>query len=101
MGSSTAYHLLHDDGRLEIAVIEPDPTYERASSTLSLANVRIQYSLKQNVQISQHTFEVLGKFNAEMEVAGQRPNINFRSEGNLFLTDAGTREVFDFQEANA
>jgi len=93
MGSSTAYHLLRADAGLKIAVIEPDPTYERASSTLSLANVRIQFSMKENVQISQHTFEVLEKFDAEMEVAGQIPNINFRSEGNLFLTKAGNRET--------
>lgn len=93
MGSSTACHLMRADQALKVAVIEPDPTYERASSTLSLANVRIQYSLKENVQISQHTFEVLEKFDAEMEVEGQRPNINFRSEGNLFLTAAGNRET--------
>jgi len=49
MGSSTADHLMQADQSLKIAVIEPDPTYERTSSTLSLANVRIQYSLKENV----------------------------------------------------
>ena len=93
MGCSTAYHLLRADEGLKIAVIEPDPTYERASSTLSLANVRIQFSMQQNVQISQHTFEVLKTFDADMEVDGQRPNIGFRPEGNLFIADANNREA--------
>ena len=53
MGSSTAFYLKRADQRLKIAVVEPDPTYARASSTLSLGNARIQFSMKENVLISQ------------------------------------------------
>ena len=59
MGCSTAYYLMKTDDRLRMAVVEMDPTYERASSTLSMANIRIQFSMKENVQISQYAFEVL------------------------------------------
>ena len=41
MGCSTAYHLMSLDDRLKVAVVEMDPTYTRASTTLSWANVRI------------------------------------------------------------
>ena len=56
MGCATAYYLMRSDEKLKVAVVEMDPTYTRASTTLSLANVRIQFSLMENVQISQYAF---------------------------------------------
>lgn len=87
MGCATAFYLAAADDRLKIAVVEPDPTYEKASTTLSLANVRVQFSLKQNIQISQYTLEVLDSFEEDMIVDDQKPRIAFRTEGNLFLVD--------------
>jgi glycine/D-amino acid oxidase-like deaminating enzyme len=75
------------DGGLKVAVIERDPTYERASTTLSLANARIQFSLRKNIQISQYTFQVLERFEEEMAVDQDKPSISYRREGNLFLVD--------------
>ncbi len=50
MGSATAYYLMKSDPTLKLAVVERDPTYARASTTLSMSNVRIQFSLKQYIQ---------------------------------------------------
>jgi glycine/D-amino acid oxidase-like deaminating enzyme len=91
MGSSTAYYLMKSDPSLRVAVIERDPTYERASTTLSLSNVRIQFSLKENIQISQYTVEILNRFEEEMAVEGQKPRIHFRQDGNLFLVEASAK----------
>jgi FAD-dependent oxidoreductase domain-containing protein 1 len=66
MGSATAYYLMKKNGKLKIAVVERDPAYERASTTLSMANIRIQFSLKENIQISQYAFEALDRFEEEM-----------------------------------
>jgi len=87
MGSATAYNLMKRDQKLSVAVVERDPTYERASTTLSMANIRIQFSLRQNVQVSQYAFEVLDRFEEEMAVDEDKPNIAFHREGNLFLVD--------------
>jgi glycine/D-amino acid oxidase-like deaminating enzyme len=87
MGSSTAYHLMKTDDKLSLAVVERDPTYERSSTTLSMVNVRIQFSLKQNVQVSKYAFEVLDHFEEEMIVDDEKPSIQFRHEGNLFIVD--------------
>jgi len=95
MGSSTAYHLMKMDGRLKVAVVERDPTYTQASTTLSMANIRIQFSLKENVQISQYAFEALDRFEEEMAMGEERPDISFRREGNLFLVDEAGRGVAD------
>jgi FAD-dependent oxidoreductase domain-containing protein 1 len=59
MGSSTAYHLTKMNPKLKVAVVERDPTYARASTTLSMSNIRIQFSMKENIQISQYAFQVL------------------------------------------
>ena len=88
MGSAAAYSLLKADPRLTVVVVEKDPTYARASTTLSMANVRIQFSLKQNVQISRHALRVFETFEDDMSVGENRPKITYRREGNLFLHDA-------------
>jgi len=93
MGCSVAYHLLAADPTLSVAVIEADPGYARASSTLSVGNARIQFSLQENIQISQYTFEVLERFAEEMMVEGEAPDVAFRREGNLFLIDEARWET--------
>jgi glycine/D-amino acid oxidase-like deaminating enzyme len=93
MGSSSAYALMRADKKLKVAVVEMDPTYTRASTALSLANARIQFSLKQNIQISQYTFEVLEGFAETMAVGDAKPNIAYRREGNLFLIDESGRSA--------
>ena len=85
MGCAAAYYLISGDDKLKIAVIERNPTYSRASTTLSMANVRIQFSLKENIQISRYADEVFREFDNVMAVDGIEPGIHFRREGNLFL----------------
>ena len=92
IGSSTAYHLMCNDPQLKLTVVEPDPTYTQASSTLSLANIRIQFSLKENIQISQYTLDVLHDFDESMAVDDNKPNIGYRTEGNLFIVDESGQE---------
>ncbi len=87
IGSSTAYSLMSADNKLKVAVVEMDPIYTRASTTLSMANARIQFSLKQNIQISQYAFEILERFEDTMAVSEDKLNITYRREGNLFLID--------------
>ena len=93
MGSAAAYYLMKADPTIDIAVIERDPTYAQASTTLSLCNVRTQFSLKENVQISLYTLQVLKRFEEDMAVEGQKPKIYFHPDGNLFLVDAAGEEA--------
>ena len=91
MGSATAYYLKKTAPDLQTAVIEMDPTYSRASTTLSMSNARIQFSFRSNVQISQYAFEVLENFEQEMAVNDRKPSIGYRREGNLFMVNAEGR----------
>jgi glycine/D-amino acid oxidase-like deaminating enzyme len=103
MGSATAYYLTKADPTLKVVVVERDPTYARASTTLSMSNVRIQFSLKENIQISQYAVEVLKGFEKDMEVDGNKPKIYYHPEGNLFLIDESNeklaRRAFDLQNS--
>jgi FAD-dependent oxidoreductase domain-containing protein 1 len=88
MGSAAAYYLMTADPTLKLAVVERDPTYAKASTTLSMSNVRIQFSLRENVQISLYTLQILKTFEEDMTVGDRQPKIYFHREGNLFLADA-------------
>jgi len=101
MGSSLAYNLMRTGNRLKVLVVERDPTYAKASTALSMTNARIQFSLKQNIQVSQYAFEVLESFEDDMAVDGESPGISYRREGNLFLFgasgEAAAQKAFDLQ----
>lgn len=93
MGCATAYNLMNSGDRLRVAVLERDPSYSRASTALSMSNVRIQFSLKENIEISRYAFEVLESFETEMTVEDRVPQVGFRRIGNLFLVDAAGRSA--------
>jgi glycine/D-amino acid oxidase-like deaminating enzyme len=100
MGSATAYNLVNLEPQLKVAVVERDFSYERASTTLSAANLRtVGFSLKENYLISKQSFRILETFEDRMAVDGDRPHLYLRREGNLLLTnDAGLAEaqaIFD------
>lgn len=87
VGCAIAYYLLKYDPHLKVAILEMDPTYEKASTPLSDGNTRIQFNIKENIQISQFGLEVLKSFSQEMEVDSDRPDAAFRQQGNLFVLD--------------
>jgi glycine/D-amino acid oxidase-like deaminating enzyme len=93
MGCAAAYYLGGADNRLDIAVVEKDPTYARASTTLSVGNVRVQFSLEENIKISQYAAQVFNQFKQTMSVDDSQPEIDFRRQGNLFLASQEQRHA--------
>jgi glycine/D-amino acid oxidase-like deaminating enzyme len=85
IGSSISYNLVNDgfDGR--ILVIEKDPSYEFASTTLSAGGVREQFSLPENIKISQYGLNIFENFDETMEVDGDEAHAEFKPRGYLFL----------------
>lgn len=64
IGSAIAAHLGAEPG-FEITVLERDPTYARASSSLSAASIRQQFSTPLNIALSQYGLQVLRAAGAE------------------------------------
>jgi glycine/D-amino acid oxidase-like deaminating enzyme len=92
MGCATAYYLLKFDSKLKVGIIEKDPSYEFASTLLSDGNMRIQFNIKENIQMSQYGLEVMQRFADEFEVDGVKPDVAFRQQGNLFVLDENSTE---------
>jgi len=85
MGSSIAYHLANDEFKGRIAVFEKDPTYEKASTELSVGGIRRQFSTEVNVLLSQYSLTFYQEFGERMETEGGLPEIDFKPRGYLFL----------------
>ncbi len=94
VGSSTAYHLAaYPAFRGEITVIERDPTYRIASSSLSLASIRQQFSTPVCIRMSQYGRRFLEDGAELLAVDGDRPALGYRQHGYLFMASAAGVDV--------
>jgi FAD-dependent oxidoreductase domain-containing protein 1 len=85
IGSSIAYHLCSDGFDGSVAVLEKDPTYEYASSALSMGGVRQQFSTKVNIDIGLYSIDAIERFDEEMAAEGEKASAELRKVGYLFL----------------
>jgi FAD-dependent oxidoreductase domain-containing protein 1 len=105
IGSSIAYHLAsRPDFVGEITVVERDPTYRIASSSLSASSIRQQFSTPLNIAMSQFGLEFLRAAPEALAVDGDRPALGLHERGYLFLASAAgapiLRENHAVQAAN-
>ena len=89
IGSSIAYHLAVDPAFSgTVDVIERDPAYRMASSALSAASIRQQFTTPVNIRMSQYGVEFLRAMPERLATGGDRPDPAFREDGYLFLGSA-------------
>jgi FAD-dependent oxidoreductase domain-containing protein 1 len=88
MGSALAYWLTRLDPNIAVAVIERDPTYATASSALSAASIRQQFTTPVNIRISQASIGFLRQADELLEVEGSRVDIGLKERGYLYLAPA-------------
>jgi FAD-dependent oxidoreductase domain-containing protein 1 len=87
VGSSVAYYLREEGFSGSIALVDRDPQFAHAATTLSCASIRQQFSIPENIRLSQFT---LGLFRRLKEEFGADADIGFRENGYLILsTDEG------------
>ncbi|MER8624931.1 FAD-binding oxidoreductase [Mesorhizobium sp. M1143] len=82
VGSSVAYYLREEGFSGSIALIERDPQFAHAATTLSMASIRQQFSIPENIRLSQFT---LNLFRRLKETFGTDADIGFREGGYLIL----------------
>src|SRR6185295_9620959 len=83
VGSSVAYFLTHDLGFTgSVVVIERDPTYAHAATTLSAASIRQQFSTPENIRMSRFGVEFFRDLKTRF---GADADIAFRERGYLLL----------------
>lgn len=91
MGSSIAYWLKHRarDG-LNVVVVEKDPTYKEATTTLSVGGIRQQFSLVENIQMSLYGADFLRNIKEHL---GNDVDVNFTPHGYLTLASGEGAEI--------
>ena len=94
IGSSVAYFLTaNPDFTGSVLVVERDPTYRFASTSLSSSSIRTQFSNPINVRISQFGSAFIRDFAQTMQVKGEAPpDLNFHQGGYLFLAATEAQE---------
>jgi len=100
IGSCIAYFLANRilKGH-KIAVIERDPTYQHACTTLSVGGIRQQFSLPENVEMSLYGADFLRNASRLLQVDGlDPPDMRFQPHGYLFLASEEGAEIM--QENN-
>jgi glycine/D-amino acid oxidase-like deaminating enzyme len=93
-GSSLAYHLTADpsfSGR--VLVIEKDPTYARAATSLSLSSIRQQFSSPINIRVGLAGVAFVRSAKETLAVDGDGPDLHFRENGYLYLASAAGVEI--------
>jgi glycine/D-amino acid oxidase-like deaminating enzyme len=95
IGSAVAYFLTaNPDFNGSVLVVERDPTYAKASTSLSSSSIRTQFSNPINVRISQFGSAFIKGFAKTMQVAGEAPpDLNFHQGGYLFLANSAEQEA--------
>jgi glycine/D-amino acid oxidase-like deaminating enzyme len=99
MGSSLAYWLSRLEPRASVAVIERDATYAKASSALSAASIRQQFTTPVNIRIAQASIEFLRHVDEILAVEGAKPDIGLNEGGYLYLARAA--ELESLRQAHA
>jgi len=88
MGGAITVHLLEDSAfQGRVTVIERDPTFKRASSALSAAGTRRQFSTPENIRMSAYSFDWLRN----------RLDVGVHEAGYLYL---GSQAMVGNLEAN-
>jgi FAD-dependent oxidoreductase domain-containing protein 1 len=83
VGSAIAWFLKAELGFAgSVAVIERDPTYARASTTLSAASIRQQFSTPENIRMSRFGLDFLKTLKRRF---GSEADVGFREGGYLLL----------------
>lgn len=90
MGSSVAYWLTLMQPGLDVLVVEPDTTFARAATALSVASIRQQFTTAVNVEISRFGIGFIRDFKARMGL-----DLGLKEQGYLFLsqTEAGAQTL--------
>ncbi|MBL8581053.1 MAG: FAD-binding oxidoreductase [Rhizobiaceae bacterium] len=90
VGSAVAYYLREEGFTGSIALVERDPQFAHAATTLSMASIRQQFSIPENIRLSRFTLDLFRRLREEF---GADADIAFREKGYLILASEEGRDV--------
>lgn len=100
VGSAIAYFLgANPDFKGSVAVVERDPQYERASSSLSTSAIRQQFGTEPNIAMSAYSIDFLRDAKNRLSTTDAPAEISLREQGYLIL--GAPEHVAAFEERHA
>jgi FAD-dependent oxidoreductase domain-containing protein 1 len=97
VGCCTAYFLKLRNPGIDVAVIEPDPTYEFASTVRASGGARRLFSCPENIEMSNFSVDFIKRFPEQMAVEQELASIDWTEQGYLFIV-AGAGPVRMLEE---
>lgn len=85
MGCSTAHFIKSLAPDASVAVIEPDPAYEFASTPRASGGCRVQFTCPENIELSRSSIEFIKTFSRDMAVGDSKPDVGWVEGGYLFV----------------
>jgi len=86
IGCSVAHFVKSLASGTSVAVVEPDPTYEFASTPRASGGCRVQFTRPENIAMSKFSIDFIRNFAALMAVPGQEPpSVDWVEGGYLFI----------------
>src|ERR1022692_507337 len=85
LGSATAYFLLKESPTLSLCVIEPDPTYEFASTLRASGGCRVQFTCAENIAMSLYSIGFIKAFEQTTASNGRPAPVDWVEGGYLFI----------------
>ena len=98
IGSAVATFLRLNAG-VRVTVIERDPAYTAASSSLSASAIRQQFSTPVNIALSQFGLEFIRDAASRLAVDGEAPALSLCEPGYLYLATAEGLPVLEAKHA--
>jgi glycine/D-amino acid oxidase-like deaminating enzyme len=87
MGSSTAWWLTQMGFAGRVLVVERDPSFAQAATTLSFSCIRQQFSTELNIRISQFGADFVQSLRQRMGGDDRVPELKIQNFGYLYLAD--------------
>lgn len=89
VGSAVAHFVKCLDPAAKVAVIEPDRTYEYASTTRASGGARRQFSCPENIEMSNFSIPFIEAADVALAVDGEPAHVGWRAGGYLFIVGEG------------
>ena len=104
IGSAVAFFLKRFAPAAEVVVIEPDRTYEFASTPRASGGARRQFSCPENIAMSNFSIPFIAAADATLAVDGEPAHVEWHEGGYLFIVGPGDVDVLrrncDVQQAH-
>eukprot|EP00112_Aurelia_sp_Birch-Aquarium-sp1_P002601 Seg1289.11 transcript_id=Seg1289.11/GoldUCD/mRNA.D3Y31 product="FAD-dependent oxidoreductase domain-containing protein 1" protein_id=Seg1289.11/GoldUCD/D3Y31 len=86
MGSSAAYFIKSKSPNTNVIVVERDPKYLQASTTLSVSSIRQQFSITENINLSMWSYQFMKEIGTHLLVPEQDvPDVQLQDGAYVFM----------------